>query len=593
MSNVLHSTDRFSIPVVPLRGMVAFPSMPLSIEIARPASADAIRVAEETDGRILLLAQKDLSVENPEPEDLFAVGTVALIKQSVKTSEGAIRVLLEGQGRAAVTAYAQDSLYIRAFAEMPEVPVIRTSTETEALIRQAQSAFMRVAKLMPKVSEELVFTARTIDEPGLLADFIAANFLFRYEDKQEILEVFDPAERLEKTIALLHQEEEILTCEMEIHKKVRARLEDNQRDAYLREQVRVIQGELGDDGSYEVDEFFDRIEEANLPKEIEEKLVKEAGRLAKTPYGSAENSVLRNYLEECLEIPFGKYTEPVFDLKRAQKILERDHDGLHEVKERILEFLAAQEFSGRKSGQILCLVGPPGVGKTSVASSIAEALGRKYVRVSLGGIRDEADIRGHRKTYVGAMPGRIVAALQKAGVMNPLILLDEIDKLTCDAHGDPASALLEVLDGEQNKTFRDHFTEIPIDLSECIFLATANTLDTVARPLIDRMEILRLNTYTRTEKLRIAKNHLIPKQLKKLGMTKGQCSITPSATAELIDYYTAEAGVRNLERELAALCRKAAKELLGGAEKNHNPRGRCAKISRRQTVSARKIGARR
>lgn len=567
MSISLHSTDRYSVPVLPLRGMVAFPSVPLSIEIARSKSIDAIRAAEQSDGYILLLAQKDLSVENPQADDLFAVGTVAKIKQSIKTSEGAVRVLLEGQSRAEVAAYTQDCSYIRAFAALQNTAEAEASVQSEALIRQAHAALTRVAKLMSKISDELVFAAQAISQPGLLADFIAVNFLFRYEDKQKILEIFDPQARLETTVALLRQEEEILHCEMDIHKKVRARLEENQRDAYLREQMRVIQGELGDDGADDADEFFDRIEKAALPKEIEEKLEKEAARLAKTPYGSAENSVLHNYLEECLDIPFGKYTEPVFDLEQASKILERDHDGLNEVKERILEFLAAQQFSGQKGGQILCLVGPPGVGKTSIAASIAEALGRKYVRVSLGGVRDEADIRGHRKTYVGAMPGRIVAALQKAGVMNPLILLDEIDKLTNDAHGDPASALLEVLDSEQNKSFRDHFTEIPIDLSECVFLATANTLDTVARPLIDRMEILHLDTYTRTEKLRIAKNHLIPKQLQKYGMTKKQCTITPSATAELIDYYTAEAGVRNLERTLAALCRKAAKELLGGAEK--------------------------
>ena len=365
---------------------------------------------------------------------------------------------------------------------------------------------------------------------------------------------------------MLEGEEEILACEAEIHKRVRERLDQNQRDFYLREQVRTIQEELGDDGQSEVDEFFARIEDAHLPEDVEAKLVKEANRLAKTPYGSAESTVLSNYLDECLEIPFGKYEETVCDTAAAEKILARDHEGLEDVKTHILEFLDAANFSGGSGGQILCLVGPPGVGKTSIAASIAEAMHRKYVRVSLGGIRDEADIRGHRKTYVGAMPGRIVDALQRAGCMNPLILFDEIDKLCSDAHGDPASAMLEVLDGEQNKCFRDHFVEMPIDLSACYFIATANTLDTVPRPLIDRMEIIEISAYTRTEKLKIAKAHLIPKQMKKFGIPAERLHIAQTAVSEMIDYYTAEAGVRDLERQIAVLCRKAIRKFLAGTE---------------------------
>ena len=559
--------EQINLPVVPLRGMVAFPSIPMSIEVARDKSIHAIRSAERLGGCIMLIAQKDMSIEKPTPDDLYRVGTIAKIKQSVKTNDGNVRVILEGKGRATVVEYTNNDRYLSAQVSRVDIADTEKSIYSEALMRQAFSALERVTSLMPKVSEEMIYSLRTIQSPGLLSDFIAANILVKYEDKQAVLEEFDPIARLAAILTMLENEEHILRCEMDIHKKVRANMDENQRNFYLREQIKVIQNELGDDGQSEIDEFFDRIDNANLPQEIEEKLVKETTRLSKTPYGSAESTVLHNYLEECLDIPFGKYTDTICDIKKAETVLDRDHDGMDEVKKRILEFLASTQFSGKKSGQIICLVGPPGVGKTSIAASIAESLGRKYVRVSLGGVRDESDIRGHRKTYVGAMPGRIVAALQKAGVMNPLILLDEIDKLTCDSHGDPSSALLEVLDGEQNKAFRDHFVEMPIDLSECVFLATANTLDTVSRPLIDRMEIIELNTYTRTEKLRIAKNHLIPKQFVKHGLTKKQLTVSQSAIAEIVDYYTSESGVRNLEREIAALCRKATKKILEGAEK--------------------------
>ena len=567
MSYSTNSTEQINLPVVPLRGMVAFPSIPMSIEVAREKSIHAIRSAERLGGCIMLIAQKDMTIEKPAPDDLYRVGTIAKIKQSVKTNDGNVRVILEGKSRATVVEYTDNDRYLSAYVSSAELAETTRSTYTEALIRQAFSALERVTSLMPKISDEMIYSLRTIQDPGMLADFIAANILVRYEDKQEILEELDPIARLSAILSMLENEEDILRCEMEIHKKVRANMDENQRNFYLREQIKVIQNELGDDGQSEIDEIFDRIEDANFPKEIEDKLIKETTRLSKTPYGSAESTVLHNYLEECLDIPFGKYSETACDIKTAKAILDRDHDGMEDVKNRIIEFLASAQFSGLNNGQIICLVGPPGVGKTSIASSIAEALGRKYIRVSLGGVRDESDIRGHRKTYVGAMPGRIVAALQKVGVMNPLVLLDEIDKLTCDSHGDPSSALLEVLDSEQNKAFRDHFVEMPIDLSECIFIATANTLDTVSRPLVDRMEIIELNTYSRTEKLQIAKNHLIPKQLAKHGLSKKQLSITQTAISEIIDYYTAEAGVRNLEREIASLCRKATKALIEGKEK--------------------------
>ncbi len=569
MSYSTNLSEQITLPVVPLRGMVAFPSIPMSIEVARDKSIHAIRSAERLGGYILLVAQKDIAVERPTPDDLYRVGTIAKIKQSVKTNEGNVRVILEGKNRAEVIEYSQTEKHLSATAAKIYIPEAADdhSIYTTALMRSVMGAFESVTSLMPKISEEIIYSVHTIKDPELLADFIAANILIRFEDKQEILEIADPVARLSAILGMLENEEDILRCERDIHQKVRAKLDENQRDFYLREQIKVIQNELGDDAQSEVDEFFDRIDEANLPQEIAAKLEKEASRLAKTPYGSAESTVLHNYLEECLEIPFGKYSETAKDLLSAEAILERDHYGMEDVKKRILEFLSAAQFSGKKGGQILCLVGPPGVGKTSIGASVAKALGRTYVRVSLGGVRDEADIRGHRKTYVGAMPGRIVSALQKAGVMNPLILLDEIDKLTCDAHGDPSSALLEVLDSEQNKAFRDHFTEIPIDLSSCVFIATANTLDTVARPLIDRMDVIELGAYTRTEKLNIAKGHLIPKQLEAHGISKKQMMISQYAVADIIDYYTAEAGVRNLEREIASLCRKATMELLSGAEK--------------------------
>ena len=467
MAEIISHSEEINLPVVPLRGMVAFPSVPMSIEVAREKSIGAIRVAERLGGCIMLIAQTDVSVDKPTPDDLYRVGTIAKIKQSVKTTEGGVRVILEGRARAEVAAFTQNDKFISALVRPIDEGTVPADSGVyrEALMRQAHAALDRVVELMPKLSDEMIFSAKMQRDPGLLADFIAANIIVKYEDKQAVLEQFDPLHRLADVLTILESEEEILRCEMDIHKKVRARLDQNQRDFYLREQVKVIQNELGDDGDSEIDEFFDRIEEAHLPKEIEDKLIKETNRLAKTPYGSAESTVLHNYLDECLDIPFGKYSETECDIKRAEAILNRDHEGLTDVKERILDFLAATKFSGKKGGQIICLVGPPGVGKTSIAASIAEALGRKYVRVSLGGVRDEADIRGHRKTYVGAMPGRIVYALQHAGVMNPLILLDEVDKLVSDAHGDPASALLEVLDSEQNKAFRDHFVEMPIDLS--------------------------------------------------------------------------------------------------------------------------------
>ena len=570
MPNYIEKVEQLTLPVVILRGSVAFPSISLSFELTDSASTAAAQAAADTNSFVLLVAEKHAPEgESFHIDNLYKVGTVAKIKQSVKTPEGNTRLIVEGYSRATVTTYHDFANYLVADAICKTVTMTDNGgVRADAFIREAIAALEKIVKFMPSLSPEILVAAHAIKNPGLLSDFIAAHILVQPEDKQTILEIFDPMVRIENLILVLEKETELLDCEYHIHKQVRARLNRNQREYYLREQIRTIQDELGEGGDNEIDEYERRIREAKLPKEIEEKLLKENDRMSKTPFGSAEATVLRNYLDTCLELPWSKKTKDRVDIAAAKKILDADHDGLDKVKERILEFLAVRQLNPEIKNQIICLVGPPGTGKTSVASSIARSLKRKYVRVSLGGIRDEADIRGHRKTYIGAMPGRITNALIQAKVNNPLILLDEIDKMTSNAQGDPASALLEVLDSEQNKTFRDHFTELPFDLSDCLFIATANTLSTIPRPLLDRMEVIELKIYTRNEKLSIAKNHLIAKQLKRHGLTRRTCKITDEAILEIIDFYTREAGVRNLERTIADLCRKVARKIVEGEFKS-------------------------
>lgn len=560
MAKYIEKAEKLTLPLIPLGGIVAFPANSIHFELDDADSIAAANAAVNGDSFVYLLSLQAPVDGELKAEHLHTVGTVAKIKQSLKTPDGNMRVLCEGYARASLLDLRRVGDHYIATALCKTITAEEEcSLRDEALMLEAHSLLDEMVELIPNLPSQLPKDAKELKSPAAFADFVAAHILVRTEDKQAILDLYDASARLECLLHIMQEEYLLLSCEMEIHKEVRDRLNRNQRDFYLREQMRVIEEELGDDGDSEIAEYEARIKAAQLPEAVERKLLKELSRMAKTPFGSAEASVLRSYLDVCLELPWNKKTTDRIDVAAAARILDREHYGLEKVKERILEFLAVKKLNPDLGNQILCLVGPPGVGKTSIAQSIAHAMNRKYVRVSLGGVRDEADIRGHRKTYLGAMPGRIVAALTEVGVCNPLILLDEIDKMTRNAHGDPTSALLEVLDGEQNKHFRDHFTEIPFDLSDCLFIATANSLENLPRPLVDRMEIIELHTYTRSEKLHIAKKHLIPKQLKRHGLTRAQLRITDSALGGIVDDYTREAGVRSLERELANICRKAAK----------------------------------
>ena len=565
MPEYIEKAEKLTLPVIVLRGVVAFPSVTLNLEITENENKAALEAANRTNGFVLLLHSKDM-IGPFDISEMCKVGTAAKAKHSISGKDGETRVIIEGFSRANVLSVERTGLYYSAEVICKTVSLTDNGgVRGEAYVREARAAFERMKEYYPNMSDEVVNSAKTIDNPGMLADFLASNVLVRIEDKQEILECFEPLRRIETAIYLLEKETELLKCEFDIHRTVRHRIGDAQKERYLREQLRAIEEELGERD--EEDEYYQRIIEAKLPEEIEEKLLRENERLAKSQFGSAEASVLRNYLDVCLELPWNEMTMDRSDIDLARKILADDHDGLEKVKERILEYLAVRRLTDDVKNQIICLVGPPGTGKTSIACSMAKAMNRKYVRVSLGGVRDEADIRGHRKTYVGAMPGRIIDALTRAKVKNPLMLLDEIDKVGSDGRGDPASALLELLDPEQNKYFRDHFVEMPFDLSDCVFVCTANSLSTVPRPLIDRMEIIELSSYTRSEKLSIVKNHLLPKQMKRHGLNGNSFRMTEAAIFEVMDYYTREAGVRNLERTVASLCRKAAMKIVDAGAK--------------------------
>lgn len=549
-----------NLPTVALRGLTVFPRMNTSFDVERAISVAALERAMETEQEIFLVTQREIGTELPEEKDLYEIGTVSRVTQILRVSERTLRVMMEGVCRAKLKRLWQREPFLQAQVELIDEPeTTRRGTRTEALMRQTYTNFAEYAELTQKLPDEVYAAIMGAEEPGYLADFIAQQINLRYQDKQIVLDELQPLSRLRRMNELLVREVDVIAMEQDIESKVRSRVGQIQKDFVLREQIKVLQHEIGEgDGDEELDEYRNRIKGAKLTEEIEKKLLKDVDRLSKQPFGSAEASVLRNYLDTVLEMPWGVETKERASVTQAKKILDQDHFGLEKVKERILEFIAVRQLNPDAKGQILCLVGPPGVGKTSIALSVARATNRKVARLSLGGVRDEADIRGHRKTYIGAMPGRIVEGISRAGAMNPLLVLDEIDKLSVDAHGDPASALLEVLDSEQNSTFRDHYLEISLDLSKVMFIMTANTTDTIPRPLLDRMELIELPSYTDEEKVQIALRHLLPKQKEAHGIGKTALRVDETALRNVISLYTRESGVRQLERQLAKLCRKAA-----------------------------------
>ena len=556
------------MPVLALRGLTVFPKNTIHFDVGREKSVRALDKAMSADQRIYLVTQKDILQDDPELKDLYPMGTVAHVRQILKVSGDTVRVLVYGEYRAKITDVVKTTPYLCARTEsVPDLEYTSGTARIEALKRQAAQLFDEFADLTQRPVQDVMLKILSTDDPGLIADLLTQSATFGYAEKMRVLQNLHPVHRLEMANKLMAQELEVLRLENSIQDKSQQSIDKGQRDYFLREQMKVIRSELGEsDDEAEIEEYREKIEALKLPDEVEEKFMKEVQRLAKQPYGSSEASVIRNYLDTALELPWGKKTKERLDVKAAKRILDEDHFGLEKVKERILEILAVKQLSPNMPGQIICLVGPPGVGKTSIAMSVARALNRKLGRISLGGIHDEAEIRGHRKTYIGAMPGRIINAVSQAGSCNPLLLLDEIDKLGSDYRGDPSAALLEVLDSEQNSTFRDNYLEVPFDLSDCMFTTTANQTDTVPRPLLDRMEIIELSSYTDEEKLMIAKEHLLPKQLKKHGLKKTQVRLSDDALREIIRCYTRESGVRNLERELANLCRKCAMRFVSDPE---------------------------
>ena len=552
-----------NIPVLALRGLTAFPHQTLSFDVEREISIYALDNAMENDRRLFLVTQREISTAEPGEEDLYKIGTVCHILQIIKTSDSSVRVIVEGEERARLHRMWQGKPLLQANVEILEEEFPgKITARVEAMLRRTYALFGAYKELAPQLSDDFIAAVLDCRDTGRLADLIAQNITLRHQDRQRVLEELRPNRRLQIVNDILTHEVDVLSLEMQMEQKVRQRVAQVQKDMILREQVKVLQHELGDDGDEELAAYMEKIQRARLPEEVHKRLTKEVERLTKQPFGSAEASVIRNYLDVCLEMPWNKYTRERADVEQARRLLDRDHYGLETVKERILEFIAVRQLNPDAKGKILCLVGPPGVGKTSVAISVAKAMNRKLARLSLGGVRDEADIRGHRKTYIGAMPGRIIEAISRAGAMNPLLVLDEIDKLGNDMRGDPASALLEVLDSEQNTSFRDHFLEVPVDLSRVMFITTANTTSTIPRPLLDRMEIIELSSYTDEEKLQIAKTHLLSKQMKEHGLKKNQLRVSDDAIRAVVSDYTRESGVRTLERLLGKLCRKAAMRLV-------------------------------
>ncbi|QHW34143.1 endopeptidase La [Paenibacillus rhizovicinus] len=551
------------LPLLPLRGLLVYPSMVLHLDVGRDKSVRALDRAMLDDHMILLCSQSEVNIEEPSQEDIFRVGTVARVRQMLKLPNGTIRVLVEGVVRAEIVDYLpNDEFYEVSIKELPESET--TDPEIDALMRTVLNQFEHYINLSKKVTPETLAAVSDIDEPGRLADVISSHLSLKIKDKQDILETIDVRERLERLLDILNNEREVLELERKISQRVKKQMEKTQKEYYLREQMKAIQKELGEKEGRagEVEELRSQMAESGIPEKVREKVEKEIDRLEKMPSTSAEGGVIRNYIDWLLSLPWQNQTEDDLDVNKAEDVLNEDHYGLEKPKERVLEYLAVQQLVKKLKGPILCLVGPPGVGKTSMARSIAKSLGRQFVRISLGGVRDEAEIRGHRRTYVGAMPGRIIQGMKTAGSLNPVFLLDEIDKMAMDFRGDPASALLEVLDPEQNNTFSDHFIEVPFDLSKVMFITTANAIHNIPRPLLDRMEVLYIPGYTELEKLQIASRYLLPKQKREHGLQDEQMQMAEGSLLQVIREYTRESGVRNLEQQIAAICRKAARAIV-------------------------------
>ena len=561
-----------AMAVLPLRGLNIFPGMLLSFDVERPISLAALNCAQSSDDQeIFLVTQKDIANDMPEPRDLYEYGVVCRIRQLMRQPGGKLcKVMAEGLYRGRIASLTSDQpCFFGEIESVPDKSEKVSADRREALVRTAVGLFDEYIQLAGNMPQEMILNLVISRDPAFVADYTAQNVRFDYRQKQALLEQLHPCRRLEMLIEMLNHELNVMSIEQELSEATNEQVNRSQRDYYLREQMKIIQQELGeDDTTDDIGEYRSKIRGLKLLPEIEEKLLKEVSHLAKQPFGSTEATVIRGYLDVCLELPWNKKTEEIRDIEKARKVLNEDHFGLEKVKQRVIEYLAVKSLAPKAGGSLLCLVGPPGTGKTSIAMSIARATNRKCVRISLGGVHDEAEIRGHRKTYVGAMPGRIIAGIRQAGSMNPVMVLDEIDKLGSDYRGDPSAALLEALDPEQNSTFRDNFLELPFDLSDVFFITTANSLDTIPRALLDRMEVIELSSYTDEEKLSIAKQYLLPKQRKKHGLKASQLRLGDDAIREMITYYTRESGVRNLERQIAAVCRKTAVLIADGERKS-------------------------
>ena len=562
------NTNERIVPLLPLRGVLVYPTMVLHLDVGRDKSIQALEQAAMDENIIFLAMQKEMNIDDPKEDDIYSVGTVAKVKQMLKLPNGTLRVLVEGLHRAEVVEFIEEENVVQVSIKTVTEEV-EADLEEKALMRTLLEHFEQYIKVSKKVSNETFATVADVEEPGRLADLIASHLPIKTKQKQEILEIISVKERLHTLISIIQDEQELLSLEKKIGQKVKRSMERTQKEYFLREQMKAIQTELGDKEGKggEVEELREKIEQSGMPEETMKAALKELDRYEKLPASSAESGVIRNYIDWLLALPWTEATEDMIDLAHSEEILNKDHYGLEKVKERVLEYLAVQKLTNSLKGPILCLVGPPGVGKTSLARSIATSLNRNFVRVSLGGVRDESEIRGHRRTYVGAMPGRIIQGMKKAKSVNPVFLLDEIDKMSNDFRGDPSAALLEVLDPEQNHNFSDHYIEEPYDLSKVMFVATANTLSSIPGPLLDRMEIISIAGYTELEKVHIAREHLLPKQLQEHGLRKGNLQVRDEALLEIIRYYTREAGVRTLERQIAKVCRKAAKIIVTAERK--------------------------